>query len=216
MFGTDGLLDVLEVLLMEFKMALVRKGFRRVDIEAMHERAKDRLENERRYPTGVDIVNLVMDEIPTQRPARRIYNVDRQNLRPMTYQSKVNPMSSRPIRKRRNNRARIQKVSPALRTQAAELRAAKANLERAYNQEQNAINPAARSTGLSLNSQLAAARARAERRYVNCFIRYSRDANQMSADQAREMQANFTRRKIEASGVDKVAFLRDMYPQELK
>ena len=201
---------------MEFKMALVRKGFRRVDIEAMHERAKDCLENERRYPTGVDIVNLVMDKIPIQRPARRIYNNDRQYVRPMSYQSRVNPMTSRSARKRRNHRGRVQKVSPALRAQAAELRSAKANLERAYNQEQNAINLAARSTGLSLNSQHAAARARAERRYVNCFIRYSRDAKQMSAVQATEMQANFTRRKIEASGVNQVSFLLDMYPQELK
>lgn len=201
---------------MEFKMALVRKGFRRVDIEAMHERAKDCLENERRYPTGVDIVNLVMDKIPIQRPARRIYNNDRQYVRPMSYQSRVNPMTSRSARKRRNHRGRVQKVSPALRAQAAELRSAKANLERAYNQEQNAINLAARSTGLSLNSQHAAARARAERRYVNCFIRYSRDAKQMSAVQATEMQASFTRRKIEASGVNKVSFLLGMYPQELK
>ena len=201
---------------MEFKMALVRKGFRRVDIEAMHERAKDRLETERRYPTGVDIVNLVMDKIPIQRPARRIYNNDRQYLRPMSYQSRVNPISSRSARKRKNHRGRVQKVAPALRTQAAELRSAKANLERAYNQEQNAINLAARSTGLPLNSQHAAARARAERRYVNCFIRYSRDAKQMSAVHATEMQASFTRRKIEASGVNQVSFLLGMYPQELK
>ena len=201
---------------MEFKMALVRKGFRRVDIEAMHERAKDRLETERRYPTGVDIVNLVMDKIPTQRPERRIYNNDRQYVRPMSYQSRVNPISSRSARKRKNHRGRVQKVAPALLTQAAELRSAKANLERAYNQEQNAINLAARSTGLSLNSRHAAARARAERRYVNCFIRYSRDAKQMSAVQATEMQASFTRRKIEASGVNQVSFLLGMYPQELK
>jgi hypothetical protein len=197
-------------------MAVIRKGFRRVDIEAMHERAKDRLENERRYPTGVDIVNLVMDKIPTQRPARRIYNDDRQYVRPTTRQSRANPVPSRSARKRRNHRGRVQKISPALRTQAAELRSAKANLERAYNQEQNADNLAARSIGLSLHTQHAAARARAERRYVNCFIRYSRDAKQMSAVQATEMQANFTRRKIEASGVNQVSFLLDMYPQELK
>ena len=214
MSGTNRSLDVLEVLLTEFKMALVRKGFRRIDIEAMHERAKDRLENERRNPTGVDIVNLVMDKLPTQRPARRIYNNDRPYVRPMTYQSRVNPMSSRSARKK-GNKGMVQKVSPALRAQATELRAAKANLERAYTQEQSAMMLAARSTGLPSNPPHAAARGRAERRYVNCFIRYSRDAKQMTAAQATEMQANFTRRKIEASGVNQVSFLLGMYPQEL-
>jgi len=36
----------------EFKAALVRKGFRRVDIDEMYERGKERLERERRDPRG--------------------------------------------------------------------------------------------------------------------------------------------------------------------
>jgi hypothetical protein len=44
--------DVLDVLMTEFKAALVRKGFRRIDIDDMYERGKERLEDERRDPTG--------------------------------------------------------------------------------------------------------------------------------------------------------------------
>lgn len=44
--------DVLEVLMTEFKAALVRKGFRRFDIDDMYDRAKQCLETERRQPTG--------------------------------------------------------------------------------------------------------------------------------------------------------------------
>jgi hypothetical protein len=36
----------------EFKAALVRKGFRRVEIDEMYERAKKRLEHERYDPRG--------------------------------------------------------------------------------------------------------------------------------------------------------------------
>lgn len=36
----------------EFRAALVRKGFRRIDINNMYGRAKERLENERQIPTG--------------------------------------------------------------------------------------------------------------------------------------------------------------------
>lgn len=43
---------MLEVLLTEFRAALVRKGFRRVDINIMYERAKVHLEIERQDPTG--------------------------------------------------------------------------------------------------------------------------------------------------------------------
>lgn len=50
--STDNQADVLDVLMTEFRAAVVRKGFRRIDIDNMYERAKDRLENERRNPTG--------------------------------------------------------------------------------------------------------------------------------------------------------------------
>ncbi|KAF1358534.1 hypothetical protein EJ07DRAFT_179751 [Lizonia empirigonia] len=50
--ANDQGIDVLDVLMTEFRGALVRKGFRRIDIDAMYERGKDRLENERQNPTG--------------------------------------------------------------------------------------------------------------------------------------------------------------------
>jgi hypothetical protein len=36
----------------EFKATLVRKGFRRIHIDEMYGRARDRLETERQDPTG--------------------------------------------------------------------------------------------------------------------------------------------------------------------
>jgi hypothetical protein len=36
----------------EYKAALVRKGFRQADIDDMYDRAKQRLETERKQPTG--------------------------------------------------------------------------------------------------------------------------------------------------------------------
>lgn len=90
------------------------------------------------------------------------------------------------------------------------------NLERAYNQEQNILILSSRCTGVAFDlPQIIAARARAERRYVNCLIRYLRDTNQMSSAQANEMQANFTRRKMQESGVSNGPYLLGMYPHEL-
>lgn len=48
----NALLDVLEVLMTEFKAALIRRGFRRVDIDSNYDRAKESLETERQDPTG--------------------------------------------------------------------------------------------------------------------------------------------------------------------
>jgi hypothetical protein len=44
--------DVIDVLLSEYRLALVRKGFRRYEIDDLCQRAKVRLDNERRYQTG--------------------------------------------------------------------------------------------------------------------------------------------------------------------
>jgi hypothetical protein len=45
-------LDVLEVLIAEYRFALVRTGHRRGDIDGLVFKAKQRLENERQNPTG--------------------------------------------------------------------------------------------------------------------------------------------------------------------
>lgn len=73
-----------------------------------------------------------------------------------------------------------------------------------------------RCTRVTLNlSQIITARARAERHYINSLIRYLRDTKQMGSAQAKEMQANFTRRKMRASGISNAPYLLGLYPQEL-
>ncbi|KAJ8107052.1 hypothetical protein OPT61_g9132 [Boeremia exigua] len=189
--ANDQGIDVLEVLIAEFRAVLIRRGFRRVDIDAHHNRAKDSLENERQHPTGkCGYRGSRHGPDPNPAPAATLISP---------------PRSSR---KRKNHKTRIQNVHPTLQVQAAELQASMTNLERAYGQEQNIRNLSARCTGVKFNfPEINAARARAERRYVNCLIRYLRDTNQMTPAQATEMRANFTRRKMKDSGVNNAPYL---------
>ncbi|KAF2623910.1 hypothetical protein BU25DRAFT_170426 [Macroventuria anomochaeta] len=158
-----------------------------------------------------------MNEIPAQRPARRLYVKDNQYTRPDPNQFAFKAAASRSGRKRRNNKARVKNVPTVLRAQAAELCSARTNLERAYNQEQNVQDLSSRCTGVTFNfPEVTAARARAERRYVNCLIRYLRDTNQMNPAEATQMQANFTRRKMEQARMSNRVYLLGMYLHELK
>lgn len=158
-----------------------------------------------------------MDDIPTQRPARRIYVKNSQYTRPIPNQFRFNATSSRQIRKKKAHKAKVSNVPTALRAQAADLRSARTNLERTYHQEENVSNLSSRCTRVTINlPQITVARARAERRYVNCLIRYLRDTNQMSPVEATQMQANFTRRKMEQAGMSSKGYLLGMYPHELK
>jgi hypothetical protein len=43
---------VLDVLIAEYRFALVRRAYRRVEIDALVSKAKERLERERQDPTG--------------------------------------------------------------------------------------------------------------------------------------------------------------------
>jgi hypothetical protein len=52
---------VIDVLLSEFRTALVRKSYRRVDIDSLCATAKRRLDDERKYPRGVDIVGTYLN-----------------------------------------------------------------------------------------------------------------------------------------------------------
>ncbi|KAF3042781.1 hypothetical protein E8E11_003070 [Didymella keratinophila] len=163
--ANDEGIDVLDVLMAEFKAALVRKGFWRADIDEMFERGKERLERERRDPRGIDIVDLILDQIPAQRSALRLYVNNSQNMRHVPNRFKYNPTLSRQTRRRRANKAKANNVPPALRAQVAELRSAKSNLERAYGHEQNVQRLTSRCTGIICNSdEVVAARAWAERR----------------------------------------------------
>lgn len=157
-----------------------------------------------------------MDEVPAQRPARRLHVSNGQYSRSVPYRAKPNAPSSRQTRRRRVGKARMNNVPPALRTQTAELRSAKTNLERAHVHEQNVQSLSLRCTGVIFNpSEVIAARGRAERRYVNCLIRYLRDTNQMSSMEARQLQGNFTKHKVEKVGVNNCVYLLGMFPYEL-
>ena len=123
-----------------------------------------------------------MDDVPTQPPARRNRGNKRQYARQVPHGFMSNPATSRSSRWRRNNNARVQCVPPALRAQAAELRFARVNLERAYTQERNVNELSARIVGITFEfPDISAARARAERRYVNCLVRYLRDTHRMDS-----------------------------------
>ncbi|KAJ4331303.1 hypothetical protein N0V95_009904 [Ascochyta clinopodiicola] len=215
--ANDEGIDVLDVLMAEFRAALVRRSFRRIDIDKFYAGAKVRLENERQDPTGVDIVDLIMDLVPAQRPATRPYINRRRNTQPAPDWFAHNKAPSRQKRRRRVHKIPAEKVPGALSTQARELRLAKIIVERCYDQEQNLYNLSTRWTNITIViSQSTAAREQAERRYVNCLIRYLRDTNRMSAVEANEMQRNFTRQKMEKAGLPNRAYLLGMYPRELK
>lgn len=160
-------------------------------------------------------MNLIMDRVPADRPAGRPY-INRTARARTAPNSSFSSAPSRLSRRRRPHKAVANNVPAALRTQAADLRFARTNLDRCYNQEQNVRDISVRCTGVTFDlSDVSAARARAERRYVNCLIRYLRNANQMSGVQAAEMQRTFTRQKMEGVGVNNRAYLLGMYPREL-
>jgi len=103
-----------------------------------------------------------------------------------------------------------------LQAQAAELRHARTILVRLYMQEQTAVyNSRGFNSRQSSLQMVRASRASAERRYVNCLIRYCRDANRMSAQEATQLQKHFTRERMSDLGVSHSDYLLSMYPREL-
>jgi hypothetical protein len=101
-----------------------------------------------------------------------------------------------------------------LQVQGNELRQAKTGLQRLYMQEQDATYAQAAGDRNDL-SVIRSARATAERRYVNCLIRYLRDSNRMGRRQSTFLQQQFTRVKMANTGVSYQHYLLSMYPQEL-
>jgi hypothetical protein len=102
-----------------------------------------------------------------------------------------------------------------LQSQAAELRAAKMLLVRLYTQEQHAILKGGINARQSTLQMVRSSRASAERRYVNCLIRYCRDANRMTPLEANQLQKAFTREKMGDMGFPNSNYLLGMYPCEL-
>ena len=113
------------------------------------------------------------------------------------------------IMPRRYHAAR--RPSTSLRAQAAQLRTAKRDLEGAYMQEEAAL-------GGHAQQEVAHAtdvRARTERRYVNALLRYLRNKNSISGQEANRIQMSFTRQRMEGMGSTNKAYLRSMFPREL-
>jgi hypothetical protein len=102
-----------------------------------------------------------------------------------------------------------------LQAQAAELRRAKATLLRLYNQEHSALANRSINVRESSLNIIRFSRASSERRYVNCLIRYLRDAGRMTSFQATQLQKDFTREKMADLGVSHSSYLLNMYPREL-
>jgi hypothetical protein len=102
-----------------------------------------------------------------------------------------------------------------LQAQAAELRRAKANLLRLYNQEHNALAKRSINARESSLNSIRFSRASSERRYVSSLIRYLRDAGRMTSFQATQLQKDFTRERMADLGVSHSSYLLGMYPREL-
>ncbi|KAH4007433.1 hypothetical protein HBH98_010520 [Parastagonospora nodorum] len=219
--ANDQGVDVLEVLIAEYRLALIRRAHRRFEIDDLVARAKQRLERERQDPTGVDIVDFIMDDAVSRQGTNR-----RREFRPSnprnrkTYNLGPHNVSLNGVRINGGNhtftRANERRGHGFLQAQAAELRHARTTLVRLYTQEQHAFyNSRGASARQSSLQMVQASRASAERRYVNCLIRYCRDANQMSAQQATQLQKHFTRERMGDLGVSHSDYLLSMYPREL-
>lgn len=203
---------MIDVLLSEYREALVRKGYRRVDIDSLYARAQGRLDDERQFPRGVDIVDMIMDDTVGRPSAARPSASHSAATRPAS-----RPLAPRPFLRtfskaaaRRNPTS----IPHFLKTQATELREVKDILQRLYTQEAQALaapwNPDQDTNAIS-NS-----RASAERRYVNALIRYLRDAKRMNSGQAFKLQRRFTRKRMVGMGQEANRdYLLAMYPREL-
>ncbi|KAH7412003.1 hypothetical protein DE146DRAFT_784606 [Phaeosphaeria sp. MPI-PUGE-AT-0046c] len=218
--ANDQGVDVLEVLIAEYRIALIRRAHRRVEIDALVATAKQRLETERQDPTGVDIVDFIMDDAVTRRGTNRRVGLRSQNPRArrtynpgdysITFNGSVFNGGTHTF-----TRANARRAPGSIHTQATELRNARATLLRLYAQEQNVISSGGIDARQSTLQMIRASRATAERRYVNCLIRYCRDSNRMTAWQATQLQSDFTRQKMTNLGVYNGNYLLGLFPREL-
>ncbi|KAJ4350077.1 uncharacterized protein N0V89_008698 [Didymosphaeria variabile] len=196
--ANDEGVDVLDVLLSEYREALVKRGMRRNEIDESCTHAKDRLDAER-----IDIVDLVMQDVPSRSFTRRAAPRSRR------YNIWTSAGGGIRIHMSRNMATRTRFVAP----QISELRRARNNLHRLYTMEEDAFLSTTRPA--EDVAAITYRRGCAERRYVNALIRYMRDANQMSSSEATHLQHYFTRQKMEGIGPINKGYLLGMYPREL-
>lgn len=159
----------------------------------MCSRAQACLDDERQYPRGVDIVDMIMDIATSHGQQPRPF-VPHQASR-----------TSKPSGRRHVVRNRS----------AEELREAKSVLSRLYIQEDAALaNPGRYTRDFIIG--ISTRRGTSERRYVNALIKYMRDAKRMEPSQASELQRTFTRDKMAGVGQYYKDYLLSLYPSELK
>jgi len=103
-----------------------------------------------------------------------------------------------------------------LQVEAGDLRAAKTTLLRLYNQEQHTLMNRGLNVRQSTLQMVRSSRATAERRYVNCLIRYCRAANRMTSAEANQLQKDFTHEKMGDMGLPNSNYLLGLYPRELR
>lgn len=165
----------------------------------------------------MDIVDFIMDDaVSRQGTSRRNFirhqGTNRRNYRTFNLAGvTVNMMGGSHAFHRYNER----RAPGFLQAQAADLRAAKMTLVRLHTQEQHALMTRGINSRESTLQMIRSSRASAERRYVNCLIRYCRDANRMTPVQATQLQSVFTREKMGDSGFPSSNYLLGMYPHEL-
>lgn len=194
----DTHIDVIEVLLKEYKLALARKGLRRRDIDTCYKWALRMIDEERRNPTGRDIVDMTMDDATTKqfstaRPFHRVPSA---------------PTHHRRIVGERAGQAhggsfRTRNSGPWAKT----LRAAKRDLQSYYAHESIVLSNL-RFHPFKLVKSVQNQRAVAERRYVNALIKYCRTMNTMDSETATELQSTFTREKMKGLGASAEYLLR--------
>jgi hypothetical protein len=192
----------------EYRLALIKRGLRRVEIDSMCARAQDRLDDERRYPRGVDIVDMIMDEA-VSRPylghpsVQVIHQPVRQVCGPSARAYFHQP--------RHAGHPRPRPVRDPL---ADNLRGAKTVLSRLYAQEASAFA----STGNSTRGQLSSVQNRrgvAEKMYVNALVNYGMARRTMSARDATELQKTFAGKKKSGRVQAYKDYLLNLYPREL-
>ncbi|KAL5113288.1 hypothetical protein ACEQ8H_008849 [Pleosporales sp. CAS-2024a] len=225
--ANDQGVDVLEVLIAEYRLTLVRRGYRRLEIDDLVVAAKRRLDKERQDPTGIDIVDLIIDDAVARQGTKRgrvqrgkisrnykAYHLGAHGVCYNDYRGHSRVHLFTPIATAERRR----RAPGFLLAQTAELGSAKTALARLYSQEEHAVlyyNSQGSKAGDSGLGVVRASRASAERRYVNCLIRYCRKANRMSALEAGRLQRHFTRKKMSDLKVSHKDYLLSMYPREL-
>jgi hypothetical protein len=157
--------------------------------------------------TGLDIVDILMDDAVTRGFTRRLGISGPMHTR--TYAT----ATGRPARVHTRRAPSGPGIPNYLNTQATDLRVAKRNMERLYTMEEDAMTSWTRPA--QEIASLSSLRGTAERRYVNVLIRYLRNSQQMAAAEASDLQRYFTRQRMIGTGPVNKAYLLGLFPKEL-